>query len=70
VRPPGVDYFDRYAAVSNRVEVNSSSQDYPAIFQLYIYENRASFSREAIPFRPVVEGYKHLDYVPICHLKN
>jgi SAM-dependent methyltransferase len=67
VRAPGVDYFDRYAAVFNRVELKSS-QDYPAIFQLYIYENRASFSRKAIPFRPVVEGYKHLDYGPICQL--
>jgi hypothetical protein len=62
-----VDYFDRYATAFNRVEVKSS-QDYPAIFQLYIYENRASFSRDAMPFRPVVEGYKHLDYVPICQL--
>jgi hypothetical protein len=67
VRAPGVDYFDRYAAAFNRIEVKSS-QDYPAIFQLYIYENRASFSRDAMPFRPVVEGYKHVDYVPICHL--
>ena len=67
VRAPGVDYFDRYAAAFNHVEVKSS-QDYPASFQLYIYEDRASFSQETMPFRPVVEGYRHLDYVPICHL--
>jgi len=37
-----VDYFDRYAAAFNRVELKSS-QDYPASFQLYIYETRASY---------------------------
>jgi SAM-dependent methyltransferase len=42
VRAPGVDYFDRYAAAFNRVELKSS-QDYPASFQLYIYETRASY---------------------------
>lgn len=67
VRAPGLDYFDRYVAGFNRVEVKSSP-DYPERFQLYIYENRASFPRETMPFRPVVEGYKHLDYVPICQL--
>jgi SAM-dependent methyltransferase len=67
VRAPGLDYFDRYAAVFNSVEVKSS-EDYPPRFQLYINENRASFPREAMPFRPIVEGFKHLDYVPICRL--
>src|ERR1700730_5143600 len=60
VRAPGLDYFERYGAVFNSVRVKSS-EDYSPRFQLYINESRALFPREAMLFRPIVEGYKHLE---------
>ena len=67
VRSPGLDYFDRYAAVFRNVAVKTSD-DFPEKFHLYICEDRTAFPRELVPFRPVMPGYRHLDYVPICRL--
>lgn len=66
VRAPGVDYFDRYRGTFARVEVKCST-DYPAEYQLFLYEDRSVFPTEAVPFRHAVAGERHIDYVPICY---
>ncbi len=65
VRCPGLDYFDRYRAVFDRVEV-VTSDDAPADIQPYVYERRTSWP-VTMSRRPRVPGERHLDHVPICH---
>jgi SAM-dependent methyltransferase len=64
VRCPGVDYFDRYGDVFDRVEV-ASSDDAPSEIQPYVYEDQEHWP-VTMPLRPRVSGERHLDYVPIC----
>lgn len=66
VRAPGLDYFDRYRDSFARVEAKSST-DYPAEYQLYLYEDRSVYPTAAIPFRQAMAGERHLEYVPICY---
>lgn len=66
VRAPGVDYFDRYKDVFEKVEVWDSTQ-FPAEFQLYTYENRSKYPTETSPHRLPMEGDHFKDYVPVCY---
>jgi len=65
VRAPGTDYFQRYARSFSRVET-FSSEDFPAIYQTYLYQDRTLWPTEKCPQRPYMEGEKHADVVPVC----
>jgi SAM-dependent methyltransferase len=65
VRCPGVDYFDRYREVFERVDLVTSDAAPPEI-QPYVYERRMRWP-STMPLRPLVPGGRHLDYVPICY---
>ena len=65
VRCCGLDYFDRYRAVFDAVEVHGSD-DYPAQHQLYKYETRDHYPTPESPLHPPMPGDKHPDAVPIC----
>ena len=65
VRAPGFDYFERYRAVFERVDVLTSEQAQP-VFQTWIYENRNRFPNQKAPLRPAQTGKRHTDAVPIC----
>jgi SAM-dependent methyltransferase len=64
VRSPGLDYFKRYQKIFSEVQIFSSN-DFPGIFQTFLYENRESWP-ETMPLRPTSRGKKHADYVPVC----
>lgn len=66
VRAPGVDYFDRYKEIFQKVEVWDSGQ-FPSEFQLYTYEDRSNYPSETSPHRMPMEGEKFKDYVPVCY---
>lgn len=65
VRAPGYDYYDRYRAFFDRVDV-VTSDDAPQSAQTYVYENRAKFPTRAMPDRVPSPGRRHLDAVPLC----
>jgi SAM-dependent methyltransferase len=57
VRAPGVDYFDRYRQVFNRVRI-FDSESFSERFQLYAFERRP-------------EGtFRLTDYVPVCRVSG
>lgn len=66
VRAPGVDYFNRYKNIFDRVEVWDSSQ-FCYEFQLYTYEDRSKYPSETSPYRQPMEGTQFMDYVPVCY---
>ena len=65
VRAPGLDYFDRYRSVFDAVKVFTSEQ-FDQRYQTYVYEDRSGFPNEICPHRSAMEGYRHLDAVPVC----
>lgn len=69
VRAPGPDYFERYRAFFDRVQVRTSANFSPR-HQLYTYENRSIYPTANSPHRIGMEGEMHLDYVPICYVNK
>jgi SAM-dependent methyltransferase len=65
VRAPGLDYFDRYAAVFDRVELHKST-DFDPKYQTYLYEDWSRYPTHENPYRPPLPGTKHADIVPVC----
>ena len=65
-RAPGLDYFERYETVFEKVEIRASDS-WPESHQLFIYEDRSIWPTKACPWRPPMSGWKHADFVPICH---
>jgi SAM-dependent methyltransferase len=66
VRAPGADYFDRYRAHFERVDL-FGSHDYPERHQLYAIEDRSSFPTPSSPLRTPMPGHRHADVVPVCY---
>lgn len=66
VRAPGVDYFDRYQRVFQRVRVFESASFAP-LHQVWIYEDRSGWPTSKMPNRRPMAGVKHSDYVPVCY---
>lgn len=66
VRAPGLDYFERYERHFARVERRGSEQ-FPARFQLFIYEDRTHWPTQRSPLRPAMAGERHVDVVPVCY---
>ena len=46
------------------------TEDYPAEYQLYIYEDRSPWPIETMPLRPTIQGDRHVDIVPVCYVKK
>jgi SAM-dependent methyltransferase len=67
VRAPGMDYFDRFRQVFQKVDLWSSA-DFDPLYQLFIYEDRSRWPTPTMPNRPSSIGLKHLEYVPICRV--
>ncbi|BES70241.1 hypothetical protein RE428_12590 [Marinobacter nanhaiticus D15-8W] len=65
VREPGVDYFDRYKVIFDKVDIWESSQFDPE-FQLYTYENRTRYPSSTSPLKLPMDGERFSDYVPVC----
>lgn len=65
VRAPGSDYFERYAKHFTKVEKYDSNQ-FPAKYQTFIYEDRTCWPNKNMPLRLSMEGDKHYDIVPVC----
>lgn len=66
VRSCGADYFEKYRKYFSKVEIYQSS-DFPFKYQTYIYEDRSNWP-DTMPLRPVMDGDKHEDHVPICYV--
>lgn len=66
VRAPGLDYFDRYRDVFDRIEVFTSA-DAGDECQPWIYEDRSNFPGPTAPHRPPMAGFRHADAVPVCY---
>ncbi|HET7396088.1 MAG TPA: class I SAM-dependent methyltransferase [Gammaproteobacteria bacterium] len=67
MRAPGPDYFERYKIIFDRVEL-FKSDDFPEQYQLFNYEDRTQYPTRQSPYRVAVQGAKHVDYVPVCHI--
>jgi len=67
VRAPGMDYYDRYKQYFNEVEIYASDS-FPEIYQLHIYEDRSVWPTANCPLRPPMQGERHSDFVPVCHV--
>lgn len=67
VRAPGFDYFDRYSRYFSKIE-KYSSDSFPNIYQLHVYEKRNLWPTKQCPLLLPVEGYKHVDIVPVCYV--
>lgn len=65
VRAPGPDYFEKYRSYFRDVEC-FNSDDFPADFQLNIYEDRSCWPTRRMPLREPSPGRKHIDIVPVC----
>ena len=65
VRAPGYDYYDRYAAFFDRVDL-VSSEDAPADAQTFIFEDRSQWPTRTMPHRLPSLGERHRDVVPLC----
>lgn len=66
VRAPGFDYFDRYTPWFSKVK-KYTSNCLPAKYQLFLYEDRSMWPTTEIPLRPVMQGEKHIDIIPVCY---
>lgn len=66
VRAPGMDYYERYKTIFQRVDIYDSDA-FPAKHQGYIYEDRSYWPTEACPLRTSMQGKKHVDIVPVCY---
>jgi SAM-dependent methyltransferase len=67
VRAPGYDYFDRFEPHFARV-VLLDSRSFPAVHQLFEYEDRSHFPSPQCPLRPAMHGERHHDIVPVCYV--
>ncbi len=67
VRAPGIDYFDRYEPYFSKVE-RFSSDSLNEKYQLHIVEDRSHWPTKACPLRPPMQGDRHIDIVPVCHV--
>lgn len=67
VRAPGFDYFERYERCFSRI-VKFSSDLFPNIYQLFLYEDRSQRPTNEGPWPPPMEGEKHIDIVPVCYV--
>lgn len=67
VRAPGPDYFNRYALAFARVDVVGSSS-FPEKYQVYSYGDMSDVPNSRSPLRIAMEGHRHEDFVPICHV--
>lgn len=66
-RAPGPDYFDRYREHFRRVEAYGSDS-FPEKYQVHVYEDRTRWPNPECPLRPPMQGEKHSDFVPVCHV--
>ena len=67
VRAPGyLDYFSRFIPYFSKIE-KYTSDSYPDIYQLFVYEDRGKWPTDNCPLRPAMKGEKHLDIVPVCY---
>jgi predicted SAM-dependent methyltransferase len=64
VRAVGRDWFDRIKAEFDGFELLTSS-DVPEKYQTCVHENRAGYPNKRARHRPAMDGWRHLDYVPI-----
>ena len=69
VRAPGFDYLQRYKEYFDSVE-EYGTEDYSSEYQLYTYEDRSAWPTETMPLRPSMRGDKHVDIIPVCHVKK
>lgn len=67
VRAPGFDYYNRYANYFQHVE-QYSSNEFPEIYQPFIYEDRTVWPPKECPLRQSMAGEKHLEIVPVCYV--
>jgi SAM-dependent methyltransferase len=67
VRAPGPDYFDKYMQYFSRVR-RYCSEDVPARYQPFIYEDRGCYPSDTCPLRVPMTGEKHSDVVPVCYV--
>lgn len=65
VRAPGLDYFDRFRKVFDRV-VLFDSFSFPNEHQLVLYEDRTVWPTVHCRLRRPMPGSRHSDYVPVC----
>lgn len=65
VRAPGLDYFDRYKQHFEHIEIYHSD-DMPAEFQCYAYDDRTKYPTPTSPLMPPMPGARHPDFVPVC----
>lgn len=65
VRALGVDYFDKYKSIFSDCKLYSSD-DFPEEHQIHIYEDRTTWPNEKMPYLTSMDGFKHVDYVPVC----
>ena len=67
VRAPGyLDYFGRFNPFFSKIE-KYTSDSYPNIYQLFVFEDRAKWPTDDCPLRLAMEGEKHIDVVPVCY---
>ena len=67
MRAPGLDYVEKYQPYFSKVETRASDS-VPERFQTFIYEDRRVWPTKACPYRPPMQGERHLDLVPICYV--
>jgi SAM-dependent methyltransferase len=67
VRAPGLDYFRRYEAAFDHVQIFASA-DFDEKFQTYTYEDRSHWPTVNMPMRRRMLGAKHSDYIPVCRV--
>ena len=67
VRAPGLDYFERYERFFSRVDLHTSD-DYPSRYQVYLVEDRSSWSNDDNLTRQGMHGDRHMDIVPVCYV--
>jgi SAM-dependent methyltransferase len=66
VRFPGIDFYDRYKAAFQRVDLYHST-DFPENFQTFVYEDRANWPTPDMPLRKPSYGKKHIDVIPVAY---
>lgn len=67
MRAPGLDYFDRYKEVFQKVDIFTSAA-FPEKYQLFTYEDRSKWPTIESPLRPPMKGKRHLGFVPVCYV--
>jgi hypothetical protein len=67
MRAPGFDYDKKFRPYFSRVEM-LDSKSVPEKYQPFIYEDRSIWPTKEMPLRPPMQGERHLDVVPICHV--